>query len=143
MKINIPRSVATRLLDVLNEMIFVPQEDKTQTPTERDLPFNLKFKLVKDYNALAVAVAEFEVKREEIIKKYGTENPETHEFSIEDEENKEKARKEILDLLSESIIIDILKVPTKEIEFVSDESIKISSLDILLLQTYLIEKEDN
>ena len=40
-------------------------------------------------------------------------------------------------------IIEVLKVPTKEIESVGDESIEVSSLDILLIQTYLVEKEGN
>ena len=103
----------------------------------------LKYKLVTDYNSLATAVAEYEVKRREIIKKYGTENEETHEYSIQDEETKNKALDEILELLKENVLIEILKVPTKEIESVGGESIEISSLDILLIQTYLVEKEGN
>ena len=125
-------------------VIDVPRDrDGSFEPKERSLPFGLKYKLVTDYNSLATVAAEYEVKRREIIKKYGTENEETHEYSIQDEESKNKASEEILELLKESVIIEVLKVPTKEIESVGDESIEVSSLDILLIQTYLVEKEGN
>ena len=143
MKINIPRSAAVKLVEALQKILFVPGGDESSEPTERPLPFGLKYKLVTDYNSLATTAAEYEVKRREIIKKYGTEDEGTHEFSINDEENKNKALDEILELLKENVLIEILKVPTKEIESVGGESIEISSLDILLIQTYLVEKEGN
>ena len=143
MKINIPRSAAVRLVEALQRLLFVSGGDESSEPVERPLPFGLKYKLVTDYNSLATAAAEYEVKRREIIKKYGTENEETHEYSIQDEETKNKALDEILELLKENVLIEILKVPTKEIESVGGESIEISSLDILLIQTYLVEKEGN
>ena len=143
MKINIPRSAAVSLVDSLQKILFVPGEDGSSEPKERSLPFGLKYKLVTDYNSLATVAAEYAVKRREIIKKYGTENEETHEYSIQDEESKNKASEEILELLKESVIIEVLKIPTKEIESVGDESIEVSSLDILLIQTYLVEKEGN
>ena len=143
MKINIPRSVAVKLVEALQKILFVPGGDESSEPVERPLPFGLKYKLVTDYNSLATATAEYEVKRREIIKKYGTENEETHEYSIQGEEAKNKALDEILELLKENVLIEILKVPTKEIESVGGESIEISSLDILLIQTYLVEKEGN
>ena len=143
MKINIPRSVAVKLVEALQKILFVPGGDESSEPVERPLPFGLKYKLVTDYNSLATVAAEYEVKRREIIKKYGTENEETPEYSIQDEETKNKALDEILELLKENVLIEILKVPTKEIESVGDESIEISSLDILLIQTYLVEKEGN
>lgn len=143
MKINIPRSAAVKLVEALQKILFVPGGDESSEPVERPLPFGLKYKLVTDYNSLATVAAEYEVKRREIIKKYGTENEETHEYSIQDEETKNKALDEILELLKENVLIEILKVPTKEIESVGGESIEISSLDILLIQTYLVEKEGN
>ena len=143
MKINIPRSAAVKLVEALQKILFVPGGDESSEPVERPLPFGLKYKLVTDYNSLATAAAEYEVKRREIIKKYGTENEETHEYSIQDEETKNKALDEILELLKENVLVEILKVPTKEIESVGGESIEISSLDILLIQTYLVEKEGN
>ena len=143
MKINIPRSAAIRLVEALQRILFVSGGDESSEPVERPLPFGLKYKLVTDYNSLATVAAEYEVKRREIIKKYGTENEETHEYSIQDEETKNKALDEILELLKENVLIEILKVPTKEIESVGGESIEISSLDILLIQTYLVEKEGN
>ena len=143
MKINIPRSAAVKLVEALQKILFVPGGDESSKPVERPLPFGLKYKLVTDYNSLATVAAEYEVKRREIIKKYGTENEETHEYSIQDEETKNKALDEILELLKENVLVEILKVPTKEIESVGGESIEISSLDILLIQTYLVEKEGN
>ena len=143
MKINIPRSAAVKLVEALQKILFVPGGGESSEPVERHLPFGLKYKLVTDYNSLATVAAEYEVKRREIIKKYGTENEETHEYSIQDEETKNKALDEILELLKENVLIEILKVPTKEIESVGGESIEISSLDILLIQTYLVEKEGN
>ena len=143
MKINIPRSAAVRLVESLQRILFVPGEDESSEPVERPLPFSLKYKLVTNYNSLATIAAEYDVKRREIIKKYGVENEETHEYSIQDEEAKNKALDEIFGLLKENVLVEILKVPTKEIESVGDESIEISSLDILLIQTYLVEKEGN
>ena len=46
-------------------------------------------------------------------------------------------------MLSESVIVEVLKVPTKEIEEVNDESIELSTVDIILLQEFLVEKEGN
>ena len=89
MKINIPRSAAVKLVEALQKILFVPGGDESSEPVERPLPFGLKYKLVTDYNSLATVAAEYEVKRREIIKKYGTENEETHEYSIQDEENQE------------------------------------------------------
>ncbi len=143
MKINIPRSAAVKLLEALQKILFVPGESESSEPTERPLPFGLKYKLVTDYNSLATVVADYEAKRKGIIEKYGTENEETHEYTIQDEESKNKALEEILKLLEDSAIVEVLKVPTKEIESVGDASIEVSSLDILLIQTYLVEKEGN
>ena len=87
--------------------------------------------------------SDYDTKRKEIIKKYGVENEETHEYSIQDEESKSKALDEITKMLAESVIVEVLKISTKEIEEVNDESIELSTVDIILLQEFLVEKEGN
>ena len=146
MKINIPRSAVLTLIEVLEKILFKPAEnngDNKTAPVERSLPFGLKYKLVSNYNSLVTAASDYDTKRKEIIRKYGVEDEETHEYSIQDEESKSKALEEIVKILEESVIVEVLKVPTKEIEEVNDESIEVSTMDILLLQTYLVEKEGN
>ena len=146
MKINIPRSAVLTLVEVLEKILFKPAEnngDNKTAPVERSLPFGLKYKLVSNYNSLVIAASDYDTKRKEIIKKYGVENEETHEYSIQDEESKSKALDEIAKMLSESVIVEVLKVPTKEIEEVNDESIELSTVDIILLQEFLVEKEGN
>ena len=146
MKINIPRSAVLTLVEVLEKILFKPAEnngDNKTAPVERSLPFGLKYKLVSNYNSLVTVVSDYDTKRKEIIKKYGVENEETHEYSIQDEESKSKALDEIAKMLSESVIVEVLKVPTKEIEEVNDESIELSTVDIILLQEFLVEKEGN
>lgn len=146
MKINIPRSAVLTLIEVLEKILFKPAEnngDNKTAPVERSLPFGLKYKLVSNYNSLTIAASDYDTKRKEIIKKYGVENKETHEYSIQDEESKSKALDEIVKMLSESVIVEVLKVPTKEIEEVNDESIELSTVDIILLQEFLVEKEGN
>ena len=146
MKINIPRSAVLTLVEVLEKILFKPAEnngDNKTVPVERSLPFGLKYKLVSNYNSLVTVASDYDTKRKEIIKKYGVENEETHEYSIQDEESKSKALDEIAKMLSESVIVEVLKVPTKEIEEVNDESIELSTVDIILLQEFLVEKEGN
>ena len=146
MKINIPRSAVLTLITALEKILFKPAENSDgdkSAPAERSIPFGLKYKLVTNYNSLMAAAGEYDAKRKEIIRKYGIENEETHEYSIQDEESKNKALDEIVKILEESVIVEVLKVPTKEIEEVNDESIEVSTVDILLLQTYLVEKEGN
>ena len=146
MKINIPRSAVLTLVEVLEKILFKLAEnngDNKTAPVERSLPFGLKYKLVSNYNSLVIAASDYDTKRKEIIKKYGVENEETHEYSIQDEESKSKALDEIAKMLSESVIVEVLKVPTKEIEEVNDESIELSTVDIILLQEFLVEKEGN
>ena len=146
MKINIPRSAVLTLVEVLEKILFKPAEnngDNKTAPVERSLPFGLKYKLVSNYNSLVIAASDYDTKRKEIIKKYGVENEETHEYSIQDEESKSKALDEIAKMLSESVIVEVLKVPTKEIEEVNDESIELSTVDIILLQEFLVKKEGN
>ena len=146
MKINIPRSAVLTLVEVLEKILFKPAEnngDNKTVPVERSLPFGLKYKLVSNYNSLVIVASDYDTKRKEIIKKYGVENEETHEYSIQDEESKSKALDEIAKMLSESVIVEVLKVPTKEIEEVNDESIELSTVDIILLQEFLVEKEGN
>ena len=146
MKINIPRSAVLTLVEVLEKILFKPAEnngDNKTVPVERSLPFGLKYKLVSNYNSLVIAASDYDTKRKEIIKKYGVENEETHEYSIQDEESKSKALDEIAKMLSESVIVEVLKVPTKEIEEVNDESIELSTVDIILLQEFLVRKEGN
>ena len=146
MKINIPRSAVLTLVEVLEKILFKSAEnngDNKTVPVERSLPFGLKYKLVSNYNSLVIAASDYDTKRKEIIKKYGVENEETHEYSIQDEESKSKALDEIAKMLSESVIVEVLKVPTKEIEEVNDESIELSTVDIILLQEFLVEKEGN
>ena len=70
-------------------------------------------------------------------------NEETHEYSIQDEESKSKALDEITKMLAESVIVEVLKISTKEIEEVNDESIELSTVDIILLQEFLVKKEGN
>ena len=146
MKINIPRSAVLTLIEVLEKILFKLAEnngDNKTAPVERSLPFGLKYKLVSNYNFLVTAASDYDTKRKEIIKKYGVENEETHEYSIQDEESKSKALDEIAKMLAESVIVEVLKVPTKEIEEVNDESIELSTVDIILLQEFLVEKEGN
>ena len=146
MKINIPRSAVLTLVEVLEKILFKFAEnngDNKTAPVERSLPFGLKYKLVSNYNSLVIVASDYDTKRKEIIKKYGVENEETHEYSIQDEESKSKALDEIAKMLSESVIVEVLKVPTKEIEEVNDESIELSTVDIILLQEFLVEKEGN
>ena len=146
MKINIPRSAVLTLVEVLEKILFKFAEnngDNKTAPVERSLPFGLKYKLVSNYNSLVTVASDYDTKRKEIIKKYGVENEETHEYSIQDEESKSKALDEITKMLSESVIVEVLKVPTKEIEEVNDESIELSTVDIILLQEFLVKKEGN
>ena len=146
MKINIPRSAVLTLIEVLEKILFKFAEnngDNKTAPVERSLPFGLKYKLVSNYNSLVIAASDYDTKRKEIIKKYGVENEETHEYSIQNEESKSKALDEIAKMLSESVIVEVLKVPTKEIEEVNDESIELSTVDIILLQEFLVKKEGN
>ena len=146
MKINIPRSAVLTLIEVLEKILFKPAEnngDNKTVPVERSIPFGLKYKLVSNYNSLVTVASDYDTKRKEIIKKYGVEDEETHEYSIQDEESKSKALDEIAKMLSESVIVEVLKVPTKEIEEVNDESIELSTVDIILLQEFLVEKEGN
>ena len=146
MKINIPRSAVLTLIEVLEKILFKPAEnngDNKIVPVERSLPFGLKYKLVSNYNSLVIAASDYDTKRKEIIKKYGVENEETHEYSIQDEESKSKALDEIAKMLAESVIVEVLKISTKEIEEVNDESIELSTVDIILLQEFLVKKEGN
>ena len=146
MKINIPRSAVLTLIEVLEKILFKFAEnngDNKTAPVERSLPFGLKYKLVSNYNSLVTVASDYDTKRKEIIKKYGVENEETHEYSIQDEESKSKALDEITKMLAESVIVEVLKIPTKEIEEVNDESIELSTVDIILLQEFLVEKEGN
>lgn len=146
MKINIPRSAVLTLIEVLEKILFKPAEnngDNKTAPVERSLPFGLKYKLVSNYNSLVTVASDYDTKRKEIIKKYGVENEETHEYSIQDEESKSKALDEIAKMLAESVIVEVLKISTKEIEEVNDESIELSTVDIILLQEFLVKKEGN
>ena len=146
MKINIPRSAALTLIEVLEKILFKPAEnngDNKTAPVERSLPFGLKYKLVSNYNSLVTVASDYDTKRKEIIKKYGVENEETHEYSIQDEESKSKALDEITKMLAESVVVEVLKISTKEIEEVNDESIELSTVDIILLQEFLVKKEGN
>ena len=146
MKINIPRSAVLTLVEVLEKILFKPAEnngDNKTVPVERSIPFGLKYKLVSNYNSLVIAASDYDTKRKEIIKKYGVENEETHEYSIQDEESKSKALDEITKMLAESVIVEVLKISTKEIEEVNDESIELSTVDIILLQEFLVKKEGN
>ena len=146
MKVNIPRSAVLTLIEVLEKILFKPAEnngDNKTAPVERSLPFGLKYKLVSNYNSLVTAASDYDTKRKEIIKKYGVEDEETHEYSIQNEESKSKALDEITKMLAESVIVELLKTPTKDIEEVSDESIELSTVDIILLQEFLVKKEGN
>lgn len=146
MKINIPRSAVLTLIEVLEKILFKLAEnngDNKTVPVERSLPFGLKYKLVSNYNSLVTASSDYDTKRKEIIKKYGVEDEETHEYSIQNEESKSKALDEITKMLAESVIVEVLKISTKEIEEVNDESIELSTVDIILLQEFLVKKEGN
>ena len=146
MKINIPRSAVLTLIEVLEKILFKLTEnngDNKTAPVERSLPFGLKYKLVSNYNSLVTEASDYDTKRKEIIKKYGVENEETHEYSIQDEESKSKALDENTKMLAESVIVEVLKISTKEIEEVNDESIELSTVDIILLQEFLVKKEGN
>ena len=146
MKINIPRSAVLTLIEVLEKILFKLAENTDGSklaPVERSLPFGLKYKLVSNYNSLVTASSDYDTKRKEIIKKYGVEDEETHEYSIQNEESKSKALDEIAKMLAENVIVEVLKISTKEIEEVSDESIELSTVDIILLQEFLVKKEGN
>ena len=120
------------LYNILTKILFTKQEDKV---VERELPFNVKYKLQKDITIFANNIKDIEKKRIEIAKKYGEEVD--GKFTIKDEES---FKTDLMNFLDEEKEYDVYCLTEEEIDNIKDVNAECYEMELFI--NYLVEKKN-
>jgi len=93
-----------------------------------DLPIKLAYRLGKYVKILNKELTNYEERRMDLIKKYGEPNDNGSEYKIKPE-NADKVMKDMMELHSIEVDLDVIPIKLSEIENVKLSPIDISNLD--------------
>lgn len=132
---NIKIAYCITLYNVLNKIIF-DGETEDGRPIERKLPFNVKYKLQKDLNAVSKDYIYFENERNRLITEYGEK---VDDKTIVKEENRDAYKKDILKVLDMEVERNFATLTDEEIESISDVEAECAEMEVFI--KYLTEQE--
>jgi lysyl-tRNA synthetase class I len=93
--------------------------------------FKLSYRLAKIAGKLTSEFKHINNTRQEIIKKYGKQDPKTKTFTVLDEKV-EEAGKEFDDFLAQEITLEVDKIPTECIQDISISANDLASIAVLI-----------
>ena len=139
-EVKLPIAYSISLYNIIEKLLFVnggvPAIDKT-TLKERELPFNLKYKLHRNYDILLKDYSYFELQRANLVKQYGAE--EDGKITVKDE-NIEKYKQDLLKAINIEVSHSFIKLTQEEIDKMNFD-INISSEEMNLFISFMVEDD--
>lgn len=139
-EVKLPIAYSISLYNIIEKLLFenggLGAVDKT-TLKERDLPFNLRYKLHRNYDILLKDYSYFELQRNNLVKMYGAE--ENGRITVKDE-NIEKYKQELLKSINIEVSHNFIKLTHEEIDKMNFD-IDVSSEEMNLFISFLVEDD--
>jgi len=132
-KITIGHSIT--LYKIIEKALFKNEE----TYEERELPFNVKYKLQRNMSLVAKDYAFWEAERNRLIKTYGGEPDANGKVTVKPE-NLDKFRNDLMDILNIEVSHNFLKLNPKDVDYFSDIKVALHEMDIFI--ALLVEDKD-
>lgn len=139
-EVKLPIAYSISLYNIIEKLLFVngglASIDKT-TLKERELPFNLKYKLHRNYDILLKDYSYFELQRNNLVKMYGVE--EDGKITVKDE-NIELYKQELLKSINIEVTHNFIKLTHEEIDKM-DFDIDVTSEEMNLFISFMVEDD--
>ena len=135
-----PIAYSVTLYTLLEKMLFVNNvvSQGGETPEERELPFNVKYKLHRNFDILLKDFSYFENNRNTLIRQYGEEKD--GKITVKPE-NIEEYREELLKAINIEVTHTFIKLTPEEVALIS-QNINVTTEEMNLFISFLVE-DDN
>lgn len=139
-EVKMPIAYSVTLYTLLEKMLFVNNviSQGGETPEERELPFNVKYKLHRNFDILLKDFSYFENNRNTLIKQYGEEKD--GRITVKPE-NIEAYREELLKAINIEVTHTFIKLTPEEVALIS-QNINVTTEEMNLFISFLVE-DDN
>ena len=139
-EIKMPIAYSVTLYTLLEKMLFVNNvvSQGGETPEERELPFNVKYKLHRNFDILLKDFSYFENNRNTLIRQYGEEKD--GRITVKPE-NIEEYREELLKAINIEVTHTFIKLTPEEVALIS-QNINVTTEEMNLFISFLVE-DDN
>ena len=139
-EVKMPIAYSVTLYTLLEKMLFVNNvvSQGGETPEERELPFNVKYKLHRNFDILLKDFSYFENNRNTLIRQYGEEKD--GRITVKPE-NIEEYREELLKAINIEVTHTFIKLTPEEVALIS-QNINVTTEEINLFISFLVE-DDN
>lgn len=126
------------LFKILEKMIY--EFDENGNPVkEREIPFNILYKLQRSLDLFGKDYAYYESERSRLVKQYGTEDPEKKTVTVT-EENLEAFKAEMDKVTKIEVTHKITKLTPEEVSKINVTGVSTREMDLLM--ALLIEDPD-
>lgn len=123
------------LYNLINKILFTDAEGKE---VERDLPFNVKYKLQKDMDIVSKDYVKFEEKRTELIKEFGAEKD--GKMTVTDE-NLETYKTKLIEYLDTEVDHKFYTLTEEEIDSIKDVKAECHEMELFIM--YLSKTDED
>ena len=139
-EVKMPIAYSVTLYTLLEKMLFVNNvvSQGGETPEERELPFNVKYKLHRNFDILLKDFSYFENNRNTLIRQYGEEKD--GRITVKPE-NIEEYREELLKAINIEVTHTFIKLTPEEVALIS-QNINVTTEEMNLFISFLVE-DDN
>lgn len=138
MEDKIPVVYCITLYKVLDKILYVDGSEKVDNPVERELPFNVKYKLQRNLDILLKDYIFYQSKRSELINKYGTKNEEGTATIVNDPDSIEKFKQELLEAINTLVEHTFKKFTPDEVNSITS-NINITTNEMQIFIAYLVD----
>jgi len=132
---NIKIAYSISLYNVLNKILFIEFDEKNAK--ERELPFNVKYKLQKDLDMVSKDYIYFENERNNLIKQYGEEAE--GKVKVTDE-NMSTYKEEVMKILNMEVTHKFALLTEEEINSIKDVNIECHEMELFIMYLTQIEE---
>ena len=139
-EIKMPIAYSVTLYTLLQKMIYMNDviSQGGENPKERELPFNVKYKLHRNFDILLKDYSYFENQRTSLIRQYGEES--NGRITVKPE-NIETYKNELLKAINIEVTHTFIKLTPKEVALIG-ANINTNSEEMNLFISFLVE-DDN
>lgn len=138
-EVKMPIAYSVTLYTLLQKMIYTNDfvSQGGETPIERELPFNVKYKLHRNFDILLKDYSYFETQRNSLIRQYGEEKD--GKITVKPE-NVETYRQELLKAINIEVTHTFVKLTLEDVSLIG-VNINTSTEEMQLFNVYLVDDE--
>jgi len=126
------------LYRIIDRILYVSGSEGVENPVERDLAFNVKYKLQRNLDILLSDYLYYQKQRTELIKKYGETDDKDDSRIIVKPENKDAFTKELVESINKEVTHNFKKLTPEEVNSIKGD-IDITTNEMNIFIAYLVE----